>query len=337
MTIFESVIFIKKAISTNSQYNGKGTSVDRYLSMLYCQEATYFDINELEEITDHFVDKHDFVKALEVVNYGLALHACSNELTLRKADLLAAMNKNKEALRLLNKLEKVDPNNPELFIIKGSICSELGKSEDAIEHFLSAINCGAEMLDDLYMDVASEYQSLGDNEAAITFLKKALNENPYNDNAIYEIAYLFEELDASADAINFFNQIIDQQPYSELAWFYLGAFKGFEADFTGAIEAYDYAIAINEKYVQAHYEKGHAYLISGEENKAIDSFSETINLDPNHYNAYFYLGRAYDNLKDESKALASYSKAVKINKNLDVAWLEMALMLERNNKNIDAV
>lgn len=305
--------------------------------MIYCGESLYFDIEEIEEIVEYFVNKHDFVKALEVIEYGLHFHTSSSELILRKADLLAAMGKYRDALTLINRLEKIEANNVDLLLIKGSIYSQMGKPEKAIPYLLKAAENTDEHLDEIYLDIAEEYNEIDDIDNAIKFYGLAIKFNPENNHAIYEIAYLFEESDKIVDAINFFNQLINEEPYCELAWFYLGTFRGFDRDYNGAIEAYDFALAINEKYVQAHYEKGHAYSLIADDDKAIDCFSEVINLDPTHYNAYFYLARAYDNLNNESKALASYSKAVKINKNLDVAWLEMALMLERNNKYIDAV
>lgn len=318
-------------------FNNAQSCVDRYIQMVYNNESLYFDIEELEEIIEYFIEKHDYVKALKAANYGTELHQFSPTLILRKADLLASMGKHDEALALIDTIEHIDPSNTDLYMIKASIYSELDFPEKAIQYYLLCAKNSDENLDDIYMDISYEYQARGEFSKAIEFLKKALHHNPENEEALFEAAYCFEESDHIEEGIEFFHLFIDEFPYCYQAWFNLGLFQGIAGNYKQAIDSYDFVIAIKDDHIPAHYEKAHALLLLKKHEEALLEFSETIRLDPDNFTAYFYLGQCYGAANNESKALASYSKAVKLNNNFDYAWLEMAKLLESNNKHIDAV
>ena len=65
---------------------------------------------------------------------------------------------------------------------------------------------------------------------------------------------------ATKKAFGLHQKIIDQQPYSELAWFNLGsAYQGLKL-YEKAIDAYQYAVAIDEKFDYAYRNMGDAYI-----------------------------------------------------------------------------
>ncbi len=54
----------------NNNSENKPKSIQRYNEMLFKQKAYYFDVHEFEEIVDYFIDKQDWVKALEAIKYS---------------------------------------------------------------------------------------------------------------------------------------------------------------------------------------------------------------------------------------------------------------------------
>ena len=66
--------------------------------------------------------------------------------------------------------------------------------------------------------------------------------------------------DRNEESIKLHQKIIDESPYNELAWFNLAAaYQGLKL-YEKAIDAYQYAIAIDEKFDYAYRNIGDAYI-----------------------------------------------------------------------------
>ena len=70
---------------------------------------------------------------------------------------------------------------------KGSIYSQMGLTEQAIENYKKAAE-NAEDIDEIYLAMAFEFENTGKFDDAIFYLKKAISENPENEVALYELA-----------------------------------------------------------------------------------------------------------------------------------------------------
>ena len=102
-------------------------------------ESIYFDVDDFEEIVDFYVARGNYNRALRVVDYALNLHGNSTPLTLRKAQLLASLNREDKALELLAKLEDVDTDEPDILLTRAAIYSQQQKFEKAIEEYKKAL------------------------------------------------------------------------------------------------------------------------------------------------------------------------------------------------------
>src|SRR5690606_25247591 len=131
--------------------------------------------------------------------------------------------------------------------IKGTILSSLQEHAMAEENFFRALEL-SDAKDEVYYQIAGLYQMQGAYLKAITYLKKCLKANKDNQEALYEIAFCYDVLDQQQESIQFYMQYIDTDPYSFAAWYNLGNAYHKLSDFNAAIDAYDYAILINESF-----------------------------------------------------------------------------------------
>ncbi|HAH58423.1 MAG TPA: hypothetical protein DCL86_09765, partial [Bacteroidales bacterium] len=91
-------------------------------------------------------------------------------------------------------------------------------------------------------------------------LKKVLEIEPDNETIIFEIAFCFEITNQPEEAINYFSGFTDKYPYSHYAWFNLGiAYNNIEL-YEKAIEAFDFAIAIDPSFSSAYFNKANAFV-----------------------------------------------------------------------------
>src|ERR1043165_2957217 len=177
--------------STRDDHSQIKNSIERYEEMLRNKDAYFFDVDAFLNIVDFYIEKNDPVKALQVIEFAKQQHPASVEFLLREAQLLSMVEKHNEALIILANAEKLSPTDPDIYMIRGSIYSQQQKFELAIENFNQAIPLASE-LDMLYLNIAYVYESWGDYDMAIRYLKLCLEDNAENEIALYEIAFCFE-------------------------------------------------------------------------------------------------------------------------------------------------
>ena len=137
--------------------------VARFEEMLQKNEQYFFDVDEFEDIIDYYATKDNHKKALQAVKLATSQHPASVELLLKKAQVLADSNKPRKALEVLSDIEGIALNDPDFFMLKGTIYSQLREHKKAIKCYERAAGC-SEDLDEIYMCIAYEYQNLDDNE-----------------------------------------------------------------------------------------------------------------------------------------------------------------------------
>ena len=119
----------------------------------------------------------DLDKAWKVLELASQQHPHNKDFELKRADILALKGDDENALKSIALLESIDPTNVEMLIMKGSIHSKLGKHEEAIQIYQSALEF-VEDTSELYLLISYEYDTIGNRPEALSQLKTALRENP---------------------------------------------------------------------------------------------------------------------------------------------------------------
>src|SRR5688572_5113593 len=85
------------------------STVKRYEEMRKKRESYFFDVDALQRIIEHFIERIEFNKALEVARYGLKLHPGTTLFKIKEAHLYALTGDEDKALDLLDEAEAVSP------------------------------------------------------------------------------------------------------------------------------------------------------------------------------------------------------------------------------------
>lgn len=158
----------------DAQFNAE---LERFETMIQNKESYYFDSEILEQIIDHFIIKNQIKKGLMAIEFAKEQHPHLTIYDLRKAQLFSTTGKLKESLLILQALEKADPNNPEIFITKASVFSQLRDHDKAIKYYEKAIEVAeqfdeADEIEDIRFDLALEYENVHDYQSAIKVLTR---------------------------------------------------------------------------------------------------------------------------------------------------------------------
>ncbi len=298
--------------------------VDKYEKLINDKQPVYFDVDDFEEIIDHYLFQGSYHESLQVADYACRMHPSSIPLILKKAQLLATFNKEERALELLSTVENVEPGNQDVFLTKGAIFSQMRDYEQAIAEYNKAVYDSDEP-DSLYCSIAIEYENLGSFDKTLEYLGKALEVNPNNDLAIYEAAYCFDLLSLTEEGIAFFQRLIDRNPYSTEAWFNLGVSYINAGLYEKALEALEYSLAIDYEHEHSWFHKGYTLSLLNRHNEAIGAYKESIAIDETDAMKHYYIGECHEKLDDYYHARQWYLKSVQIDPDLADAWVGMAV------------
>lgn len=289
--------------------------------------SVFIDSDRLESIVDHYLINGNFSKALLAAEMAVSHFSYNGLFSLRKAQALTGLGKLNAAIDVLNDIQTFGVPSFEFHLTKASIFSQLKDSKNAIKNYTLAIEAaGDEDIDDIYLDIALEYQNMGKFNEAIDVLKTAIVVNPQNEGALYEIAFCYDQLGNYQQAISCYSQFIDENPYSFTAWYNLGNAHSKLEDYPKAVWAYDYSLLINKDFGPAHFNMANAYLSQEKFFKAIEHFNECMRIDGDDASAYCYIGECYEQLNELELSKHNYKRSIELAPMLSEAWLGLGII-----------
>lgn len=301
--------------------------LERFESFLKGGEIGFLDSDRLEAIIDHYLINNQYSKAKICAEHAISQFSFNAVLSLRLAQSMSAMGQLKEALNVISQIEKTEQPSCEISLTKASIFSQLRDSKSAIKYFKESLQLSEpEDRDEIYLDLAMEYESTNDYKEALLVLQEAIKYNPKNEGAIYEIAYCYDQIGDYQKAIKCYSDFIDENPYSFTAWYNLGNAYSKLEDFEKAVWAYDYCILINDDFGPVYFNLGNAYLSLDKYELSIDSFNKCMELDGEDPVALCYIGEAHEQLGELKLAKEFYKQSLELAPLLPDAWLGLGII-----------
>ena len=276
---------------------------------------SFLQEESFERIVDHLDDLDDLPGALEAVEAGIELYPYSSALMVKKADLLIASRRYAEALSLLDQAGILDSTDIDIYILKTDAYLALDRQEKAVELLEEAIHQfeGEERIN-LLFELADVYDDYEEFDKIFDCLKLILEHDPNNEEALYKICFWTDFTGRNEESIRLHLAIIDEFPYNELAWFNLAAaYQGIKL-YEKSIDAYRYALAINEKFDYAYRNMADAYIRLRRFKDAIEALERVVELARPEDVIYEAIGHCYDKLRNHAQARFYYRKASHLNR-----------------------
>jgi predicted O-linked N-acetylglucosamine transferase (SPINDLY family) len=168
-------------------------------------------------------------------------------------------------------------------------CHRRGLLTEAQKGYRRILKKHPDHFDALHMLGVSEKQ-LGNHEAAMRLIKRALLSNPQSASVHSNLGSLLMDL------------------------------KRFEE----AVAACDKAIELDPRLVDAHYNRGNALVELGQFTKAVDSFRKALAIDPRHANAHNNCGNALCKSRQFLEAMSCYDQSITLNPGYAQAYANRA-------------
>lgn len=311
--------------------------VKRFDSMIKKNDVLFFDVEEFMEISSYYMDKGNSRMARKSLELGLQQHPLSTDLLLQKASVCSASGKLKEGHEVLDIAEQLEPLNDQVYLMRAQLYGQQRRSKEAIEYYEKALKLTDEASEDIYMDIAFEYENINNFPKAIEALRAALSLSPENEAILYELGFCYSAIEKEEEWAAFLQEYINEHPYSETAWYNLGnAFYNLNL-VEKAIEAYDYCVTINDRFTSAYFNLGNAYLSEEMFEKAVECYQNCLHLEEASALTHCYIGECYERMQEYPSAIEYYKKALDIDPGYAEAWIGMGIVKDAQGKTQEAV
>jgi len=184
-----------------------------------------------------------------------------------------------KAIGSLDRAIALEPNEPELYNLRGTAWSKMGESERAAADWEKVAQLRPN--DSVWqMNIAVDHLRRGDADAAIHALEAALRIDPKNATAYSNLGNALQKKGELDRAVEQYGRAIEIRPdyanaYSNRAYTHL-----LRGDHASALADCNRAIEINPRLPMAFVNRGHVLAAQGDRAAASHSFRTAIDLDP---------------------------------------------------------
>ena len=269
----------------------------------------FFDADEMEIIIDYYFEVNDLGPLTKAVEYAEQLYPDSIPIRLRRAHLYIAHEQYEPALRIIQQLRKQEPDNTDIAYSLGVVYSAMGKNRKSIEYFMQAAQDGW-LLGRVYSNIAEEYYSLGEYDEAIRYYQLALDTDSYDSATIYNYLDTCIQNQCIDDAVAYFKSFVGEHPYCAQAWHCLGNAYHNLGLWEQAIDAFEYAIAIDKSIVQVYSDLAFTFEMLGRVGDAVSTLLRACDVSDNRSHIYLLAANVYIRAENYIAAIPYLRKAL---------------------------
>ena len=311
--------------------------VKRFEEMQRRKASCFFDVSEFETIIDYYLENNDVSFAFDAAETASKQHPGSVSLQLRKAKVLIDRGRAMESLRIVKLLENIEPDNYEVFIIKGASLGMMGDIQGTRRNFDLALSLDPDDEANILASITSILQNLNHYDLLLPYLirlSELEQDVPFH---LYDIAFAYEKILNYDKSIEFYNIFLDSDPFFDPAWYNLGVIYNKLEQYDKALECYDYALALNPENFFALFNKGNLYSYRDEYAKALDAYLEYLELEDESSEAMAYAAECYDKLGEKEMARKYYNMAIEEDGEYPEPWFGLGMLELSLDNNSEAL
>ncbi|WBO83572.1 tetratricopeptide repeat protein [Hymenobacter yonginensis] len=322
----------------NENYEDRDEVLDtvrRFERMVAQNEPVFFDLADFENIIDHYTTNTQYDKALQACEAAIAQYPFSTELLIDRSQVLAMKGEYLEASSQIENVAHLDPDNPDVAVTRGIIATQKGEFAEAVAFFLQAAERAPDR-DDIFFNLGLAYQSWQKFKSAAKYYKKSLRINADNDVAVQELLYCLEVSERLEENLPFFQRFTDDDPYSAIAWYNLGQAYYRLEQLDKAVAAFEYAILVDGKFLEAHAYLASVYVSQERYREAIGEFELSYPEGQPTPEALCNIGECHEKLREWDAARRFYQKSIDLEPEMDEAWFGIGIIMNEQERYLEA-
>lgn len=298
--------------------------IERFEQIKNGSGSGMLDEEDYERIVEHYFQNNNDTDALLACDIGCTYYPFSSSILLLKAEILTQTQKYGQALKTLDELEKYDQANLGAVLLRADVLLSQAKYEQAASYLLRS----SDQFEDkekieILLELADVYDECEDYEDVYKTLKKVLALDTRNEEALQKVSFWAEFTNQLDDSVQLHLQLTEVDPYSTLAWFNLGAaYQGLK-QYEKAIDAYEYCVAIDEKFEFAYRNLADAFMRLKKYDEALEVLQKHLEIGKAEDVIFEAMGYCWEKQKNYSLARHFYRQASKLSPEDDVIFYKI--------------
>lgn len=240
---------------------------------------------------------------------------------LEQAKTLYQNGQTKEALAIYEELIQQNPENGDLYYLRGVVKKKDGKNEEAMVAFQKAVE-----LDPKH---AMAWQQLGillmsrmDYHGSENAFQKSIEQKADSPASWEGLAQTYLMTQQTKKAEGAYDRLLELEPQNIAALYNVGQIRWANKNVKGAKDAFQRVLQINPNYAEAYNNLGAIYLSEGQIPQAIQANEKAIQLKPNLASAHYSLFLAFEQQREYKRAAEHLQKYVELTGDEDPALQE---------------
>lgn len=279
-----------------------------YEDMLLSGSCFYFEAAELTDIAEYYAMQGDSQQAEAALDYAIRLHPDNLDALIFKARARLINGHLNEAIVISESI--TDQNDREVLFLKAELALADNRHRQANDIFRALIEAESYQAD-TYTDIIDLLVDNKQTDIANDWVDEAMTRHPNNKSLLESSAYNYTQQERYDEAIALYNQLLDADAYSTLYWEELGKIYFQREEYDKAIEAFEFAIAINsDECYYSMYAAANCYFNLGNYSRAEEYYLIIHQKYPETVDPLFHMGMCRVNMGDDDKALEYFTEAL---------------------------
>lgn len=284
--------------------------LERYELVKSGESISIMDEEEFERVIEYYFQNSNEEQALLACDIARTYYPFSANVLLLKAEILTQAQKYGQALKTLDEMEQYDNNNLDAVLLRSDIL--LGQFKyDQAALWLEQKSGDFEKKEktEILLELSDVYDECEEFDAVFDTLKRVIKVDRRNEEALQKICFWAEFTERLEESIALHTQLTEEDPYNALAWFNLGAaYQGLKL-YEKGIDAYEFCVAIDEKFEFAYRNMADAYMRLKWYGKAIEVLEKHLEIAKPEDVIFEAMGYCWEKQKDYPRARDYYRQA----------------------------
>lgn len=277
-------------------------------------QAIFLSQEEFEDLLSYYFGHEEFDQALAVADVAIGHYKFTPEFYKWKA-LLHKINAQEEAaLQALDQLTIYAPADVESMMLRLEILVHFDHRDDAretLDQLTSIVDNEEHRSGLVYFDGLLLAQE-GQIAPAFTAFCESIRLDPLQEAAMAEIIENIDFHGRMSSFVALLDELLAEDAFNDLLWFYLGLAQDILQRDLGALEAFGYALALNDQRPDFIIEYADKLFDLDRYEEALDCYQRYLKLpEAEHtYETSMRMGRSFQMLEDYASAKDCYLRAV---------------------------
>ncbi len=284
--------------------------LQRYEEVKTGESARMMEEEEFERVIEYYFQNSNEEQAMLACEIAATYYPFSGSILLLKAEILTQAQKYGQALKVLDEMEQYEQNNLDATLLRSDILlGQFKYDQAALWLEQKSENFEGKEKIEVLLELSDVYDECEEFDAVFDTLKRIIKIDRRNEEALQKICFWAEFTQRMEESVTLHTSLTEEDPYNALAWFNLGAaFQGLKL-YEKAIDAYEFCVAIDDKFEFAYRNMADAYMRLKWYEKALEVLEKHLEIAKPEDVIFEAMGYCWEKQKNFKQARYYYRQA----------------------------